>query len=253
MERGRGRGQGRGHHRGTKKGWWRSYMRGRTVRCFYCNQERHIKKNCPKYKVQDQSSDTATTAVMTDDDEIDVLLAASKDGKLDWMANNTASRVVGRGSVRFCMADGRYVTLTEVRHVLNLRKNLISIGMLDSKGCSFDASGGTLRVFKGNKEMLWGKKIEGLYRLEETVQIGGATIQHGSSGISEENRQGKQLLHRGTQSKRRVWPDTSGATNAGCPEKNSEEGDQVNFEKLYSEGRAAAEMSLFRSRFDQWR
>ncbi|GFZ13173.1 hypothetical protein Acr_23g0015580 [Actinidia rufa] len=117
-----------------------------------------------------------------DDDEIDVLLAASDDGKSDWvldsgsayhlcrdrevfstyaacegciwMANNTSSRVVGRGSVRFRMADGRFVTLTEVRHVPNLRKNLISIGMLDAKGCSFDASGGILRVSKGNKEML---------------------------------------------------------------------------------------------------
>ena len=76
------------------------------------------------------------------------------------------------------------MTLTEVRHVLNLRKNLISIGMLDSKGCSFDVSGGTLRVFKENKKMLWGKKTGGLYRLEGSVQTGGATIRHGSSGIS---------------------------------------------------------------------
>ncbi|GFZ02142.1 hypothetical protein Acr_15g0007510 [Actinidia rufa] len=91
---------------------------------------------------------------------------------------------------KFRMADGRSVTLTEVRHVPNLlRKNLISIGMLDSKGCSFDASGGTLRVSKENKEMLWGKKIGGLYRLEGSVQSGGATVNHGSSGISKENGQ----------------------------------------------------------------
>ncbi|GFZ21818.1 hypothetical protein Acr_29g0009800 [Actinidia rufa] len=83
------------------------------------------------------------------------------------MANNTASRVIGRGSVQFCMADG-----------------------------SFDASGGILRVSKGNKEMLWGKKTEGLYRLEESVQTGGATVRHGFSGISEKNGQGKQPLHR---------------------------------------------------------
>ncbi|GFZ18909.1 hypothetical protein Acr_27g0006480 [Actinidia rufa] len=163
----RGRGQGRGHHRGIEKGRWRSQARGRTVRCFYCDQEGHIKRDCPKYKAQVQSSDTAETAVMADDDEIEVLLAASKVGKSDWMANNTASRVVGRWSVRFCMANGRSVTLTEVRHVPNLRKNLISIGMLDAKGCRFDASGGILRVSKGNKEMLWGKKTRGLYDWRE--------------------------------------------------------------------------------------
>ena len=239
----RGRGQGRGHHRGTGKGRWRSQARGRTVRCFYCDQEGHIKRDCPKYKAQDQSSDTAATAVMAVD-ESDVLLAASDDGKSDWildsgsayhlcrdrevfstyaacegriwMANNTSSRVVGRGSVRFRMADGRSVTLTEVRHVPNLRKNLISIGMLDSKGCSFDASGGTLRVSKGNKEMLWGKKTRGLYRLEGSVQTGGATVRHGSSGISKENGQGKQPLHRGTQSKRRgTWRIRSGTRAQG--------------------------------------
>ncbi|GFY93527.1 hypothetical protein Acr_08g0019230 [Actinidia rufa] len=171
---------------------------------------------------------------MADENENEVLLAASDDGKSDWvldsgsayhlcrdrevfstyaacegriwMANNTASRVVGRGSVRFRMADGRSVTLTEVRHVPNLRKNLISIGMLDSKGCSFESSGGILRVSKGNKEMLWGKKTRGLYRLEGNVQTGGATVRHGSNGISEKNGQGKQPLHRGTQSKRRgTW------------------------------------------------
>ncbi|GFZ19357.1 pleiotropic drug resistance 2 [Actinidia rufa] len=168
--------------------------------------EGHIKRDCPKYKAQDQSSDTAATAMIAvDEDEIDVLLAASDDGKSDWildsssayhlcrdrevfstyvpcegriwMANNTSSRVVRRGSVRFRMTDE-----------------------------SFDASGRTLRVFKGNKEMLWGKKTGKLYRLEGSVQTGGATVRHGSSGISKKNEQGKQPLHRGTQSKcRGTW------------------------------------------------
>ncbi|GFY81184.1 hypothetical protein Acr_01g0009930 [Actinidia rufa] len=165
-------------------------------------------------------------------DESDVLLAASVDGKSDWelnsgtayhlcrdrevfstyaacegciwMANNTASRVVGNGSVRFCIADGRSVTLTEVRHVPNLRKNLISIEMLDSKGCNFKANEGTLRVFKENKEMLWRKKTRDLYRLEGSVQTERAIVRHGSSSISENNGQGKQLLYKGMQSKRMV-------------------------------------------------
>ncbi|GFZ09150.1 hypothetical protein Acr_20g0009580 [Actinidia rufa] len=77
-----------------------------------------------------------------DEDESDVLLAVSEDGKSDWVldsgsayhlcrdrelfstyavcegriwiANNTASRVIGKGSIRFCMADRRSVMLTEV-------------------------------------------------------------------------------------------------------------------------------------------
>ncbi|GFY99679.1 hypothetical protein Acr_13g0010790 [Actinidia rufa] len=70
---------------------------------------------------------------------------------------------------------------------------------------SDDGNGGILRVSKGNKEMLWGKKTRGLYRLEGNVQTGGATVRHESSGVSEKNGQGKQPLHR-TQSKRRgTW------------------------------------------------
>ncbi|GFZ21721.1 hypothetical protein Acr_29g0008830 [Actinidia rufa] len=188
-------------------------------------REGHIKRDCQKYKAQDQSSDTAATTVMADEDESDVLLAALADGKSDWvlnsgsayhlcrdrevfstyvtcegriwMVNNIASRVVGKGLDRFHMADKRSVTLTEVRHVPNIRKKLIYIGMLDSKECSFDISGGTLRVFKGNKEMLCGKKTGGLYRLEGSVHTGRATVPHGFSSISEKNGQRKQPLHRG--------------------------------------------------------
>ncbi|GFZ06477.1 hypothetical protein Acr_18g0006470 [Actinidia rufa] len=120
------------------------------ARCFYCDQKEHIKRDCPKYKAHDQSSDAAATVVMVvDKDEIDILLVASEDGKSDWVLDS-ASRVVGKWSVRFRMVDGRPMTLTEVRHVPNLRKKLISIG-------------GTLRVSKENKEMLWKKKTRGLY------------------------------------------------------------------------------------------
>ncbi|GFZ21996.1 hypothetical protein Acr_29g0011580 [Actinidia rufa] len=241
-------------------------------------REGHIKRDCPKYKAQDQSSDTAATTVMAVD-ESEKLLAASNNEKSDWvldsgsayhlcrdrevfstyaacegriwMVNNTASKVVGRGSVRFCMADGRSVTLTEVRHVPNLWKNLISIGMLDSKGCSFDASGGILRVFKGNKEMLWGKKTGGLYRLEGNVQTGGATVRHGSSGISEKNGQGKQSLHGGTQSKRR---GTWGIRNVQDVHREAQRKETKSIlRSCTAKGGGDAEASLFCSRFDQWR
>ena len=61
------------------------------------------------------------------------------------------------------MTDERSLTLNKIRHVLSLRKNLIFLGMLDSKGYSFAASGEILRVSKGNKEMMRGRKTRGLY------------------------------------------------------------------------------------------
>ncbi|GFY98083.1 hypothetical protein Acr_12g0006240 [Actinidia rufa] len=83
----------------------------------------------------------------------------------------------------------------------------------DSKGCSFESSGGTFRVSKENKEMLRERKTEGLYRLEGSVQTGGADVRHESSGTSEKNGQRKQLLHRGTQSKGRGRRDGATATH----------------------------------------
>ncbi|GFZ09180.1 cytochrome P450, family 716, subfamily A, polypeptide 1 [Actinidia rufa] len=185
----------KGHHRGTRKGRWRSQARGRTVRCFYCNQEGHIKRDCPKYKAQVQPSDTAATAVMAVD-ESEVLLAASDDGKSDWildsgsayhlcrdrevfstytacegciwMANNTASRVVGRGTVRFHMADGRFVTLTEEKLLSDMGPVVLARRM--DKGsnhctevCKASAGvlGGSVMVLRGSeavqerREMLW--------------------------------------------------------------------------------------------------
>ncbi|GFZ01503.1 hypothetical protein Acr_15g0001120 [Actinidia rufa] len=145
-----------------------------------------IKRDCPNYKAHDQSSDTAATTVMAvdeDEDKIDVLLAISKDKKLDWISNNTASRFVGKESVQFCMADERFVTLTKWR--------------------SYESFQGKQR---GNKEMLWGKKTKGLYRLKGSVQIGRAIVRHGSDGISKNNGQGKQPLHKGMKSKRKgTW------------------------------------------------
>ncbi|GFZ04844.1 hypothetical protein Acr_17g0004160 [Actinidia rufa] len=182
----RGQGQGRGHHRGTGKGRWRSQARGRTVSYVLLAASKDGKSNWVL--------DSGSAYHLCRDREVFSTYAACE-GRI-WMANNTSSRVVGRGSVQFRMADRRSVTLTEVRYVPNLRKDLISIGMLDSKGCSFDASGEILRVFQRNKKMLLGKKTGGLYRLEGNVQTGGATVRHGSSGISKENGQGKQPLHR---------------------------------------------------------
>ena len=40
-------------------------------------------------------------------------------------------------------------TLTDLRHVPKLKKNLISLGTLDSNGCTYKAIGGVLRISKG--------------------------------------------------------------------------------------------------------
>ena len=52
------------------------------------------------------------------------------------MGNDAPCKIVGIGSVKIKMYDGVVRTLTEVRHVPELKKNLISLSILDAKRLS---------------------------------------------------------------------------------------------------------------------
>ncbi|KAK3025295.1 hypothetical protein RJ639_044097 [Escallonia herrerae] len=109
----------------------------RKLKCYYCHKEGHYRKDCPEHKRKKKdNSKTADAGVV--DDNSDVL-----------MGNNVAYKVVGIGSIQIRMHDGIVRTLTDVRHVPEVRKNLISLGTLDSNGCSYRAAGGVMRIVKG--------------------------------------------------------------------------------------------------------
>ncbi|CAL5322839.1 unnamed protein product [Camellia sinensis] len=201
----RGRDRERGRGRGRSKSRGRSQSRqDNTRRCFYCDQEDHVIRDCPEKKEDRQAKEkakghggpsTTAVAVHSSDDE-EVLLTISSEletpgwildsgctfhicadkklfstyrrvsGSTIRMANNTINRVIGIGTVRFLTKTGRKVILSEVRHVPGVRRNLISLSMLDLKGNCFSSSGGVLHVHKGDREMLQGKLCNKLYRLE---------------------------------------------------------------------------------------
>ena len=53
------------------------------------------------------------------------------------MENNLVCKVVGIATTKVKMFDNVVGTLKDVRHVPNLKKNLISLGTLDSNGFSY--------------------------------------------------------------------------------------------------------------------
>ncbi|XP_028180740.1 uncharacterized protein LOC114367746 [Glycine soja] len=57
-----------------------------------------------------------------------------KSGGNVFMGNDVSCKTIGIGTVKIKMHDGIIRTLTEVRHVPELKKNLISIGIMDGKG-----------------------------------------------------------------------------------------------------------------------
>ncbi|KAJ9552349.1 hypothetical protein OSB04_016394 [Centaurea solstitialis] len=60
------------------------------------------------------------------------------------MGNDMSCDVVGIGSVSIKMHDGVVRTLTDVRHVPEMKKNLISLGLLDKNGIKYSGGGSTI-------------------------------------------------------------------------------------------------------------
>ena len=88
------------------------------------------------------------------------------------MGNNATCKIVGIGSDRDFFHNGIVITIREVRHVLDLKKNLISLGTLDKLGYKYMSQGGTVKVTKGFIVMLKAKMEDGLYTLAGSTIIG---------------------------------------------------------------------------------
>ena len=64
------------------------------------------------------------------------------------------------------MHNGKVRLLTDIRYVLDLKINLISLGTLDELGFCYEVKNGCLNVFKDKNMILSGTKKNGLYVLD---------------------------------------------------------------------------------------
>ena len=88
------------------------------------------------------------------------------------MRNNAVCSVLGIGDVRSSLHDGSSRVLSEVRYIPELKRNLISLGSLDSNDFSYKAHGGVLKVTKGSLVVMKGEKKNGLYVLNGSTVAG---------------------------------------------------------------------------------
>jgi hypothetical protein len=90
------------------------------------------------------------------------------------MGNDTTCTIIGMGTIKIKMSDGVVRTLEEVRHIPNMRKNLISLGTLDSKGYSYKSENVIMKVSKGAMVVMTGQKISSnVYKLLGNTILGG--------------------------------------------------------------------------------
>ena len=93
------------------------------------------------------------------------------------MGNDASCRVFRMVNIRVKMFDCVIRTLCDVRHVLGLRKNLISLGTLDGNGFNYKFANGVMKVSKGVLTVMKGQKLAGnIYKLMGTTIVGGAAI-----------------------------------------------------------------------------
>lgn len=67
------------------------------------------------------------------------------------MANNTQSEVKGIGKIRVTNVDGVEVILTDVRHMPNISRNIISYGLLEKAGCTYEGGGFKIEFYKASE------------------------------------------------------------------------------------------------------
>ena len=218
--------RGRNQEKGTSnnRGKSRSKSRKRKDKCNYCRQEGHWKVNCLKLKGKGKSAttssgtnDVAGVADSSGSDGENVLSVSigspgdvwildsgctyhmcpsrdwfasyqSIDGGVVLMGNNMSCKVVGIGTVRIKMHDGIVRTLKDVRHVPDLKKNLISLGTLDSQGYKYVAEGGVLKVSKDALVVIKGQLSRGLYMLQGSTVIGSVSVSSSSDQDSDTTR-----------------------------------------------------------------
>jgi len=190
---------------GSNKRNTRSKSRGRKTNkiCRYCKKKGHIIADCysskNKKEREEKNKDPPklTTSLVELESDGDVLCVTTNENNCavewvldsgctfhmcphrDWFSsyeppnsgvvligNDAQCNVVGVRTIQIKTHDGVVRTLTNVRHVLNLKRNLISLGTLESNGCKYFVEGGVLKVSKGALVLMKGTRRGSLYILQ---------------------------------------------------------------------------------------
>ncbi|KAG8479124.1 hypothetical protein CXB51_029837 [Gossypium anomalum] len=97
---------------------------------------------------------------------------SSVEGGVVRMGNDSSSKVISIGTVKIRIHDGTIMTLSDVRYVPDLQKNLISLSILDLKGCRINIKSSDIKVSRGTLVLLKGKRTSSLYILEGSIVTG---------------------------------------------------------------------------------
>ena len=92
------------------------------------------------------------------------------------MGNDTACKIVRIDSIWIKMFNRQVRTLKDLRHALDLRKNFLSLEILEAQGCKFSSTDGVLNVTKGSMTDFKVEHTTNLYKVIGNVVIGDASV-----------------------------------------------------------------------------
>jgi hypothetical protein len=113
--------------------------------------------------------------------------------------------ISGIDSIQIKAHDGTFKTLTIVRYVPKMKKNLIYLGTLEAMGFKFSINNGVLKVSQGNCVVLKSERINNFYYLQGSTLTGTATISIASNTLNTKfwymrlghmSEKGMYLLHK---------------------------------------------------------
>ncbi|PHT36209.1 hypothetical protein CQW23_23909 [Capsicum baccatum] len=87
------------------------------------------------------------------------------EGGVVLVGNNVACKIAEKSTVRIKMHDAIVRTLRNVRYVPDLKKNLISLGTLNSLGCKYIGKDEVLEVSRGGLMVMKARKSGMLYAM----------------------------------------------------------------------------------------
>ncbi|GJU97609.1 zinc finger, CCHC-type containing protein [Tanacetum coccineum] len=193
--------QGRGSSRSKSKGK-RTYK----LKCYICNSEDHLKKDCPKRSKKKSTGFVKKNAGQGSGmhsegyDNGDLILAVSEERFLEWIMDSGGSfhmtprrdflfdfkefnggtvllSNIGIGKVRVQMKDGSSFVLENVRYISELKRNLISLGTMDREGYTIKLHNERVKVIKGSLMVLSGTmKRNCVYSLDGWAESGEASV-----------------------------------------------------------------------------
>ena len=228
----KGNGRGRTDYRGRSKDR-RSKSRNpnnshssKTIECWNCGRTGHYKNQCKSAPKDKQVKAEANVTSTSGGD--DALICSLESKEESWVLDSGASfhatsqkeffekyvpgnlgkvylgddqpcAIIGKGVVKIKL-NGSVWELKDVRHIPDLRRNLISVGQLASEGYTTIFHGDDWKISKGAMTVARGKKSGTLYMTTEarcsiTVAAGNETPNLWHQRLGHMSEKGMKIMH----------------------------------------------------------